>query len=155
MVPKQRQTLLFSATLTSALSQLHQVSVRKPYFYREAEDDSITVDRLDQRFVICPRAVRDVYLVYVVKNFCAKRNESSVIVFAASCRECHALSLTFKAMGFEVLFIFLFLESSISILAFMWILFYLIIRLAVYTHKFNNGPDSRRWLDFGAKKFVF
>jgi ATP-dependent RNA helicase DDX49/DBP8 len=80
-VPKQRQTLLFSATITDALNKLHQVnfiyfkfnsilskvSVRKPFFFEE-KDDIKTVDQLEQRFVLCPRAVKDAYLVYVVKE---------------------------------------------------------------------------------------
>uniref|UniRef100_A0A915CNY9 RNA helicase n=1 Tax=Ditylenchus dipsaci TaxID=166011 RepID=A0A915CNY9_9BILA len=100
-VPKQRQTLLFSATITSALNQLHQVSIKKPFFF-EDDSDVKTVDRLEQRYVLCPNGVKDAYLVYVVKNFYTQRESSSILVFTHTCRECQALSLMFKALGFEV-----------------------------------------------------
>lgn len=32
-LPKQRQTLLFSATLTGALKELQKLATRKPYFF--------------------------------------------------------------------------------------------------------------------------
>jgi hypothetical protein len=41
--------------------------MRKPFFFEE-KDDLKTVDSLEQRFVLCPRAVKDAYLVYVVKE---------------------------------------------------------------------------------------
>uniref|UniRef100_A0A183BL91 RNA helicase n=1 Tax=Globodera pallida TaxID=36090 RepID=A0A183BL91_GLOPA len=100
-LPTKRQTLLFSATLTSALNRLHEVSVRKPYFFEE-KDTIKTVDKLEQRFVLCPRNVKDAYLVYVVKEFYLRRDDTSILVFAKTCRECQALALMFKQLGFEV-----------------------------------------------------
>lgn len=100
-LPKKRQTLLFSATITSALSQLHQVSVKKPYFF-EDKSEVATVEQLDQKYVLCPSAVKDAYLVYVVKNFHKNRPESSILIFSHTCRECQALAIMFKGLGFEV-----------------------------------------------------
>uniref|UniRef100_A0A914DQE4 RNA helicase n=1 Tax=Acrobeloides nanus TaxID=290746 RepID=A0A914DQE4_9BILA len=100
-VPKQRQTLLFSATLTSALSQLHQVSIHKPYFFEDLSEVK-TVDRLEQRYVLCPVSVKDAYLVYVVKNFYARRENSSILIFTHTCHECQALALMFRGLSFEV-----------------------------------------------------
>jgi len=100
-IPKQRQTLLFSATITSALDKLHQVSIRKPFFF-EDQSDVKTVDKLEQRYVLCPNGVKDAYLVYVVKNFYLQRENSSVLVFTHTCHECQALGMMFKALGFEV-----------------------------------------------------
>ncbi|KAI1709950.1 DEAD/DEAH box helicase domain-containing protein [Ditylenchus destructor] len=99
-IPKQRQTLLFSATITSALNQLHQVSVKKPFFF-EDQSDVKTVDRLEQKYVLCPNGVKDAYLVYVVKNFYTQRKNSSILVFSHTCRECEALAMMFKALGFD------------------------------------------------------
>ncbi|KIH59116.1 DEAD/DEAH box helicase [Ancylostoma duodenale] len=61
-IPKKRRTLLFSATITSALTKLHQVSVKKPYFFEDKQEIA-TVEHLEQRFVLCPVAVKDAYLV--------------------------------------------------------------------------------------------
>ncbi|KAK6104752.1 DEAD/DEAH box helicase family protein [Brugia pahangi] len=100
-LPKQRQTLLFSATITSALSQLHQVSVKKPYFF-EDKSEIATVDKLEQKYVLCPCAVKDAYLVYVVKNFHEKHPESLILIFSHTCRECQALAIMFHGLGFKV-----------------------------------------------------
>ncbi|KAK6056743.1 DEAD/DEAH box helicase, partial [Cooperia oncophora] len=113
-IPKQRRTLLFSATITSAITKLHTVTVKKPYFFEDKQEIA-TVERLEQKFVLCPVAVKDAYLVifmlhfpkatgkvYVVKNYCERNENSSVIVFAQTCRECQALAYMFDALGFKV-----------------------------------------------------
>ena len=41
--------------------------MRKPFLFEE-NDAVKTVDRLEQRFVLCPRNVKDAYLVFVVKE---------------------------------------------------------------------------------------
>ncbi|VDM39790.1 unnamed protein product [Toxocara canis] len=100
-LPKKRQTLLFSATITSALNHLHEVAVKKPYFY-EDKSDVATVEQLDQKYVLCPHAVKDAYLVYVVKNFYQNRPSSSILIFSHTCRECQALAIMFNGLGFQV-----------------------------------------------------
>ena len=100
---KKRQTLLFSATITSALTKLHEVSIHKPYFFEDL-DIIKTVEKLEQRYVLCPISVKDAYLVYVVKNFYESRDDRSALVFAYTCRECQALALMFKGLGFNVSF---------------------------------------------------
>ncbi|CAJ0585922.1 unnamed protein product, partial [Mesorhabditis spiculigera] len=102
-LPAKRQTLLFSATITSAINKLHQVSVRKPYFFEDkSAGQEVTVSRLEQKYVLCPANVKDAYLVYVVKNYCERNKQSSVIVFALTCRECQALAMMFTKLGFQV-----------------------------------------------------
>nr|CAD2205189.1 unnamed protein product [Meloidogyne enterolobii] len=97
----QRQTLLFSATITDALDKLHQLSIRKPYFFEE-KDQIQTVKGLEQSFVLCPHTFIDAYLVYIVKEFYTSRESSSILVFVKTCRECQTLALMFKKLGFEV-----------------------------------------------------
>lgn len=80
-----------------------QVSVKKPYFY-EDKSEVATVDRLDQKYVLCPNAVKDAYLVYVVKNFHQNRPDSSILIFSHTCRECQALAIMFTGLGFQVIF---------------------------------------------------
>ncbi|KAK0415305.1 hypothetical protein QR680_011882 [Steinernema hermaphroditum] len=101
VLPKERQTLLFSATITSAINQLHQVSVRKPFFF-EDKSEVATVEKLEQKYVLSPIGVKDAYLVYVVKNFYENRPNSSILVFSQTCRECQALALMFNGLGFDV-----------------------------------------------------
>ncbi|KAF1764665.1 hypothetical protein GCK72_004614 [Caenorhabditis remanei] len=102
-IPAKRQTLLLSATITNNINMLHKVSTRKPYFFEDkSKDAESTVDRLEQKFVVCPVAVKDAYLVYVVKNYSEKNPKSSVMIFAQTCRECQALAYMFEGLGFRV-----------------------------------------------------
>ncbi|CAB3405392.1 unnamed protein product [Caenorhabditis bovis] len=100
-LPEKRQTLLLSATITQNINQLHKVSKKKPYFFEDKGQIS-TVEQLDQKFVVCPIAVKDAYLVYVVKNYSERNPKSSVIIFAQTCRECQALAYMFEGLGFNV-----------------------------------------------------
>lgn len=77
------------------------MSVRKPFFF-EDKSEVRTVDRLQQKYVLCPASVKDAYLVYVVKQFYLNRENSSVLVFSNRCRETQALAMMFKELGFEV-----------------------------------------------------
>ncbi|VDP07059.1 unnamed protein product [Heligmosomoides polygyrus] len=61
-IAKQRRTLLFSATITSAITKLHTVTEKKPYFFEDKQEIA-TVERLEQKYVLCPIAVKDAYLV--------------------------------------------------------------------------------------------
>lgn len=100
-LPKERQTLLYSATITSALTQLHQLSVKKPFFFEDV-DDVKTVERLDQRYVLCPNSVKDAYLVYVVKSYYENKKDGSVLIFGETCKECQALTMMFNELGYKV-----------------------------------------------------
>ncbi|TXG71337.1 hypothetical protein EZV62_006272 [Acer yangbiense] len=66
-LPKSRQTLLFSATMTSDLQTLLELSSNKVYFY-EAYEGFKTVDTLKQKFIKMPKKVKDVYLVYMLSK---------------------------------------------------------------------------------------
>ncbi|TXG71312.1 hypothetical protein EZV62_006247 [Acer yangbiense] len=66
-LPKSRQTLLFSATMTSDLQTLLELSSNKVYFY-EAYEGFKTVDTLKQKFIKMPEKVKDVYLVYMLSK---------------------------------------------------------------------------------------
>jgi ATP-dependent RNA helicase DDX49/DBP8 len=75
--------------------------VHKPYFF-EDKSEVATVEGLEQKYVLCPVAVKDAYLVYVVKNFHTKRPDSSILIFSHTCRECQALAIMFTGLGFKV-----------------------------------------------------
>lgn len=83
-LPKNRQTLLFSATMTSNLQTLLEVSGNKAYFY-EAYEGFKTVDTLKQKFILTPENVNDVYLVYLLSKL-GDMGIRSAIIFVSTCR---------------------------------------------------------------------
>ncbi|CAL9100468.1 unnamed protein product [Musa acuminata var. zebrina] len=95
-LPKSRQTLLFSATMTDELRALLEISQNRSYFY-EAYEGFKTVDSLEQKFIFIPKNVKDLYLFHILSNL-EEKNIRSVIVFVSTCRNCHLLSLLLEEL---------------------------------------------------------
>ena len=82
-LPKERQTMLFSATQTKKVEDLARVSFKnKPVFVGVAQDDAVsTVSRLEQGYVVCPSQQRFLLLFTFLKRNLKKK----VMVFFSSC----------------------------------------------------------------------
>nr|XP_043606194.1 DEAD-box ATP-dependent RNA helicase 36 [Erigeron canadensis] len=100
-LPKNRQTLLFSATMTSNLQALLDVSMNKAYFYA-AYEGLQTVDTLKQQYVFVPETVKDVYLYHILSRRMEDMGIRSAIIFVSRCRDCHRLGLLMEVLGLEV-----------------------------------------------------
>ncbi|KEG12743.1 putative ATP-dependent RNA helicase [Trypanosoma grayi] len=82
LLPKQRQTFLFSATQTTRVEQLARISFyRQPLFISmKRREDKATVDTLEQGYVMCPSEQRLLVLYHFVKRNMKKK----MIVFFSS-----------------------------------------------------------------------
>ncbi|KAL2653879.1 hypothetical protein R1flu_022007 [Riccia fluitans] len=98
IMPSNRQTLLFSATMTGNLKALHELSSDKAFFY-EAYQGFKTVETLKQEYIFLPANVKDVYLLHLLNSL--DDSVRSLIIFAASCRTCHLLSLVMEEMDLD------------------------------------------------------
>ncbi|KAJ0041950.1 hypothetical protein Pint_18121 [Pistacia integerrima] len=98
-LPKNRQTLLFSATMTSDLQTLLELSANKAYFY-EAYEGFKTVETLKQQYIFIPKNVKDVYLVHILSKM-EDMGVRSAIIFVSTCRSCHLLSLLLEELEQE------------------------------------------------------
>ncbi|KAI8553200.1 hypothetical protein RHMOL_Rhmol06G0325700 [Rhododendron molle] len=98
-LPKNRQTLLFSATMTSDLQTLLELSANKAYFY-EAYEGLKTVESLKQQYVLVPKKVKDVYLVHILSKMGDMGNRSAII-FVPTGRICHSLSLLLEELDLK------------------------------------------------------
>ncbi|KAL5543721.1 hypothetical protein UlMin_007505 [Ulmus minor] len=98
-LPKNRQTLLFSATMTSNLEKLLEVSANKAYFY-EAYEGFKTVGTLKEQYLLVPRDVKDVYLSHVVSKM-NNMGIRSAIIFVSTLRSCQLLSLLLEELGHD------------------------------------------------------
>ncbi|MFS7940952.1 putative RNA helicase [Helianthus anomalus] len=99
-LPKNRQTLLFSATMTDNLQSLLEVSANKAYFY-EAYEGFQTVDTLKQQYVFIPKSVKDVYLLHILSRM-EDMGIRSAIIFVSKCRTCHLLGLLMEELDHDV-----------------------------------------------------
>ncbi|GAM18320.1 hypothetical protein SAMD00019534_014950 [Acytostelium subglobosum LB1] len=82
-LPKERQTMLFSATQTRKVDDIARVSFNKEPVYVGVDDDRevSTVEGLEQGYVVCPSEKRFLLLY----TFLKKNLDKKVIVFLSSC----------------------------------------------------------------------
>lgn len=98
-LPKNRQTLLFSATMTSNLQTLLELSANKAYFY-EAYEGFKTVESLKQQYIFIPKNVKDVYLQYILSKI-KDIDVRSAIIFVSTCRSCQLLGLLLEELEID------------------------------------------------------
>lgn len=98
--PEQRQTLLFSATMTEAVEKLSKLSLRKPIRIRVDDFDRVATS-ISQEFVVLHQGqLRDRNaILYELLTEYYKKN---VLVFCASKWEAHKLMVTLTMMGLKV-----------------------------------------------------
>lgn len=82
-LPRERQTMLFSATLTGDTKKLMRVALKRDPLCigMDESEDQATVQSLDQGYVICPSEKRLILLSAFLKN---KQNKK-VMVFFSTC----------------------------------------------------------------------
>lgn len=91
-LPRNRQTLLFSATMTKDLETLLELSANKAYFY-EAYEGFKTVDMLKQQYVFIPKDVKDLYLLHILSKM-EDMGIRSAIIFVQTCKYGFFLAFT-------------------------------------------------------------
>lgn len=83
LLPKKRQTMLFSATQTNKTEDLAKISLKKEPIYVGVHDTSekATVAGLEQGYVVCPSEKRFLMLF----TFLKKNRKKKMMVFFSSC----------------------------------------------------------------------
>lgn len=85
VLPKQKQSLFFSATITDTIEKLKEVTGNEVFLY-EAPNKIATVEQLTQHYVLCPKDVRDAYLVETLRTFRATNEDGNIMIFTDSCK---------------------------------------------------------------------
>ena len=93
--PKERNTYLFSATMTSKVKKLQRASLTNPVKV-EVSSKYQTVRTLLQQYLFVPAKHKDCYLAYV----CNELAGHTSIIFAATCATAQRLALMLRALGF-------------------------------------------------------
>ena len=83
LLPKRRQTMLFSATQTEKTEALSKLALKKEPIYVGVDDnkEEATVDGLEQGYIVCPSDKR----LLVLFTFLKKNRKKKVMVFFSSC----------------------------------------------------------------------
>lgn len=83
LLPKRRQTMLFSATQSEKTEALSKLALKKEPIYVGVDDhkEEATVDGLEQGYIVCPSEKR----LLVLFTFLKKNRKKKVMVFFSSC----------------------------------------------------------------------
>lgn len=83
LLPKRRQTMMFSATTSSKTETLTKLALKKEPIYVGIDDekDKATVEGLEQGYVVCPSEKRFLLLF----TFLKKNRKKKIMVFFSSC----------------------------------------------------------------------
>ncbi|URE34891.1 ATP-dependent RNA helicase [Musa troglodytarum] len=98
VIPPERKTYLFSATMTKKVSKLQRACLRNPVKIEAASKYS-TVDTLKQQFRLVPAKYKDCYLVYILTEM----SGSTSMVFTRTCESTRLLSLVLRNIGMSAI----------------------------------------------------
>ncbi|KAF1809020.1 putative ATP-dependent RNA helicase [Eremomyces bilateralis CBS 781.70] len=99
VLPRDRRTYLFSATMSSKVESLQRASLRNPLRVSVSDSSHQTVKTLVQSFLFIPHKFKDMYLVYLLNEFTGK----TCIIFTRTVRETQRISLLTRALGFSTI----------------------------------------------------
>ncbi|CAB3370306.1 Hypothetical predicted protein [Cloeon dipterum] len=95
-IPRDRRTLLFSATMTKKVEKLQKANLCNPVLV-QASHKYKTVDNLMQYYLFIPAKFKDCYLVSVLNELVG----NSVMVFCSTCQGALRLVLMLRVLGLK------------------------------------------------------
>ncbi|XP_068633244.1 ATP-dependent RNA helicase DDX47 [Battus philenor] len=94
VIPRERRTYLFSATMTKKVQKLQRASLQDPVKI-EVSTKYQTVEKLQQYYLFIPLKYKDVYLVHILNEL----SGNSFIVFVSTCAGALRAALLLRALG--------------------------------------------------------
>ncbi|EDV28314.1 uncharacterized protein TRIADDRAFT_21567, partial [Trichoplax adhaerens] len=98
VLPKERRTYLFSATMTKKVKKLQRASVQDPVKI-EVSTKYTTVEKLQQTYIFVPAKYKDCYLVSILNELAG----NSFMVFCATCINTQRIGLMLRNLGFNAI----------------------------------------------------
>ncbi|ORM40277.1 putative ATP-dependent RNA helicase DDX47 [Babesia sp. Xinjiang] len=94
-IPSERQTFLFSATMTKKLSKLQKMALKNPVAVH-VDDKYATAEHLDQRFLLVPQKHKWTYLAALLWHY----SNRTVMVFCKTCDGAQRCAAYLKGLKF-------------------------------------------------------
>ncbi|KAF7727151.1 ribosomal RNA processing protein [Apophysomyces ossiformis] len=95
VIPRERNTFLFSATMTTKVAKLQRASLNKPVKVEVATKYS-TVKTLLQYYLFFPLKHKDCYMVYLLNELAG----NSTIIFTRTCNDTQKIAIMLRNLGF-------------------------------------------------------
>lgn len=96
VLPRERHTYLFSATMTSKIESLQRASLSNPLRISVSTTEYQTVSTLLQSYLFFPHKDKDLYLTHILNEFAGQ----SAIVFTRTVNETQRLAILLRSLGF-------------------------------------------------------
>ena len=96
VIPRERRTYLFSATMTSKVESLQRASLSNPLRVSISNNKYQTVATLLQSYLFIPFKHKDVYLAYLLNELAGQ----SAIVFTRTVNETQRIAILLRSLGF-------------------------------------------------------
>jgi ATP-dependent RNA helicase DDX47/RRP3 len=98
LMPQERKTFLFSATMTSKVAKLQRASLKNPIKI-EITHKFATPETLKQNYLFLPAKFKDCYLVYLLNEMIGQ----SILIFVSTCNGTQKITLMLRHLGFEAI----------------------------------------------------
>ncbi|KAG2046813.1 DEAD-domain-containing protein [Suillus hirtellus] len=95
VIPKERTTYLFSATMTTKVAKLQRASLVNPIRV-EVSSKYQTVSTLLQYYLLVPLVHKDVHLIYLANHLAS----NSIMIFTRTVHDAQRLSIMLRSLGF-------------------------------------------------------
>lgn len=99
VLPRERRTYLFSATMSSKVESLQRAFLKDPLRVSISSNKYQTVSTLLQSYIFIPHPHKDTYLVWLLNEFAGK----SAIVFTRTVNETQRIAILLRALGFRAI----------------------------------------------------
>ncbi|TGO19384.1 hypothetical protein BTUL_0004g00200 [Botrytis tulipae] len=96
VLPRERRTYLFSATISSKVESLQRASLKDPLRVSISSNKYQTVSTLIQNYIFIPLVHKDTYLIYLLNEFAGQ----SAIIFTRTVNETQRLAILLRTLGF-------------------------------------------------------
>lgn len=98
IIPKERNTYLFSATMTKKVAKLQRASLQNPVKV-EVSTKFQTVEKLQQSYIFVPQKFKDCYLVSIMNDLAG----NSFMIFCGTCNNVQRVALLLRHLGFNAI----------------------------------------------------
>lgn len=96
VIPRERRTYLYSATMTKKVQKLQRASLQNPVKV-EVSTKYTTVEKLQQSYLFIPNKYKDCYLVFILNDLAG----NSFMVFCGTCNNVQRVALMLRNLGLQ------------------------------------------------------
>ncbi|XP_029062359.1 probable ATP-dependent RNA helicase DDX47 isoform X2 [Monodon monoceros] len=98
VIPRDRKTFLFSATMTKKVQKLQRAALKNPVKCAVSSKYQ-TVEKLQQYYLFIPSKFKDTYLVYILNELAG----NSFMIFCTTCNNTQRTALLLRNLGFTAI----------------------------------------------------